>query len=206
MNTFTISDDGYLTESSAHQVAEASKRMAPSIDPLAIEATRMIVIAYGSLLREVAPHRAEFGLSGARYSVLRVLFETQDGQLSMSEIARRLTVTPTNVTQLINGLERDGLVERRRDAADRRVIRIGLTAAGSERFEAVAPLTLRRFHDAFAGLDTQEKRLLIHLLAKLRISRLARPADPRLVGKNAVEGAESHETIPEEARTHDDND
>ncbi len=72
-------------------------------------------------------------------SELRVLFcigkglkpESQ-GEMKVSEISRRLQVTPPTVTQLIKGLEANGLVERNADLIDRRAVGIKLTEKGEK--------------------------------------------------------------------------
>jgi DNA-binding MarR family transcriptional regulator len=72
-------------------------------------------------------------------SVLLPLFE-EDG-LRMGDLARRAQLSKQTMTQLIRRLERDGLVERRRDPADARASRIYLTAR-SRRFEPIASRVL----------------------------------------------------------------
>src|SRR3954465_10217740 len=81
----------------------------------------------------ILPFRSEFGIFGARYSVLRILVEAEEDSLTMSGIAHRLAVTPPNVSKLIEGLVADELVERQRGASDRRVIRVAMTDIGWER-------------------------------------------------------------------------
>jgi len=180
MNQFRISDDGFLTEAGIHDAVARVLAEYPGVDPLAVESVRMITAAFGELAAEIAPFRSEFGLSGGRYSVLRVLAEAEEDALSVSEIARRLAVTPPNVSKLMEGLAADGLVERQRLLSDRRVVRVAITEKGREGYRAVTPPTLRSFDDALSSLTAQDKRLLIHLLAKLRLGMQARPrvSDP----------------------------
>jgi len=72
-------------------------------------------------------------------SVLLPLFE-EDG-LRMGEIASRARLSKQTMTTMVRLAERDGLVERRSDAADRRATRVHLTAKGV-RFEPVAERVL----------------------------------------------------------------
>jgi DNA-binding MarR family transcriptional regulator len=175
MNQFRISEDGFLTEALIHDAVVKTVADHPSVDPLAVESVRMITAVFGALVREIAPIRSEFSLSGARYSVLRALIEAEDDALSIGEVARRLAVTPPNVSKLIDGLVSDGLVERQRLPSDRRVVQVAITEKGREGYVAVTPPTLHSFDDALSGLTAEDKRLLIHLLAKLRLSMQARP-------------------------------
>jgi DNA-binding MarR family transcriptional regulator len=70
------------------------------------------------------------GVSPSGFGVLRVLL-ARDGVKS-SELAGMMLTTPATVTSVINTLERDGYVERRRDDDDRRVVRLYLTDKGRD--------------------------------------------------------------------------
>jgi DNA-binding MarR family transcriptional regulator len=96
----------------------------------------------------------------------------------MSELARRLSVTPPNITRLIRGLKKEGFVAQSNDSDDRRVAQIVLTDAGRERFEASAPQSWRQLRQTCSGLSADEKQYLIHLLAKLRLTMTTRPVRP----------------------------
>ena len=62
------------------------------------------------------------------YSRMRLLCQLHDdGPRRMADLASALDVTPRNVTTLVDGLEREGLVRRRPHATDRRVTVIELT-------------------------------------------------------------------------------
>src|SRR5579885_2081359 len=83
---------------------------------------RELVEAFGSF----APHwvkwvhlsAAPAGITPARLRVLGTLYA--DGPQIMHDLSDRLGVTPRNVTALVDGLEADGLVERRPHPSDRR--------------------------------------------------------------------------------------
>ena len=108
---------------------------------------------------------AGVGLSGAKHAALSFLV-AQDHPLSLSELAEKLTCVRSNVTQLVDRLEADGLVKRIDDPADRRAVRAEVTRRGREQqvagarvvnvvLQAVAkelsvvdPLVLKRALDA----------------------------------------------------------
>jgi DNA-binding MarR family transcriptional regulator len=71
----------------------------------------------------------QYGLTAAQSIVLRVLFH--EGPLSSADLSRRLYVTPSNMTGVIDRLEKKALIERVRQAADRRVVLITLTQSGN---------------------------------------------------------------------------
>ena len=73
-----------------------------------------------------------YGLSRPKLNVLTHLAEARES-LALSEIAEKLNCVKSNVTQLVDRLEGDGLVRRLYDPADRRIIRAELTALGRQR-------------------------------------------------------------------------
>jgi DNA-binding MarR family transcriptional regulator len=72
------------------------------------------------------------GLSLAKLGVLKVLVAS-DHPMSLGEVAKRLACVRSNVTQLVDRLEADGLVRREPDPADRRSIRAVITEEGRVR-------------------------------------------------------------------------
>jgi DNA-binding MarR family transcriptional regulator len=77
----------------------------------------------------------DVGLSSAKHGVLRILHEAGD-PLPLGELAGRAHCVRSNMTQLIDRLETEGLVRRSSDSADRRVVRAELTDVGRERAQA----------------------------------------------------------------------
>lgn len=75
------------------------------------------------------------GLSVAKHSALTKLAEAGE-PLTLSELAERLSCVRSNITQLVDRLEADGLVVRVDDPSDRRSIRAELTDLGREKREA----------------------------------------------------------------------
>ena len=109
---------------------------------------------------------AAVGLSHARYNVLEQLVRAGE-PLPLSEIASRLCCVRSNMTQLIDRLEADGLVKRVNDSDDRRSIRAELTVAGRE-VQAAGAEQLRKVHGWLdAALPQEERAALARALATL---------------------------------------
>lgn len=87
-------------------------------------------------------------------------------EMKVSEISKRLQVTSPTVTQLLKGLEANGLIERRIDQTDRRAVGITLT----ERGEALTQQAMDAFAASFEGLidylGEEESNQLAELLLK----------------------------------------
>jgi DNA-binding MarR family transcriptional regulator len=70
----------------------------------------------------------EYGITGPQLWALRTIY--LQGQLSMGELSRHMYLQMSTVSGVVDRLERMGYVERVREAPDRRVVKISLTAAG----------------------------------------------------------------------------
>ena len=77
------------------------------------------------------------GLSLAKFGALTHLVEAGE-PLSLSECATKMTCVRSNITQLMDRLEADGLVRRVEDPKDRRAVRAAVTPLGAERQAAGA--------------------------------------------------------------------
>ena len=84
----------------------------------------------------------------ARVMLMQALYV--EGDLGMAEIADRLSVTKRNITGLVDGMERDGLVVRRAHPTDRRIKLIRLTAEG----QAMRGAAMEALRDGVASLMT----------------------------------------------------
>ncbi|MQY09812.1 MarR family winged helix-turn-helix transcriptional regulator [Actinomadura macrotermitis] len=107
-------------------------------------------------------------VSPTGYLLLRML-AGQDG-LRAGEAARRLMITPATVTTVADTLERAGNLERRRDPADRRGVRLHITESGLAVVEltgqAVAP-DLRSLYDVVDEADEPAvRRFLLRLIER----------------------------------------
>ena len=98
------------------------------------------------------------GISAAGLGVLRLL-AARDG-LKSSEVAARGWWTPGTVTSVVDTLVRDGYVERRREAADRRVVRLHITDTGRRKVEEAITLIGPRWQDAFGYLDPADEPVI----------------------------------------------
>ncbi|RVU07914.1 MarR family transcriptional regulator [Novosphingobium umbonatum] len=106
------------------------------------------------------------GASMARTKVL-MLVRNLKGNARAADIAEIFDQSPRTITEILDGLERDGLVERRSDPEDRRVKRLHITEAGLLAIEATEPLRQSIINQICAELDDGERAALQSAFAKM---------------------------------------
>ncbi|MEV6690072.1 MarR family transcriptional regulator [Micromonospora sp. NPDC051196] len=84
----------------------------------------------------------EHGLTQAGMVTLMALAE--HGELPHRAVAELCFVRPATLTGIVDTLERDGLVQRRRDGTDRRSVKLTLTPAGRDRVDALTAMIQAR--------------------------------------------------------------
>jgi len=124
-----------------------------------------LVRAYDSLSSRLRAPLREDGLTVSQLGVLEALLHL--GEMVQSELASKLLTSPSNLTTVLDNLERDGMVERRRSTEDRRQVEVSLTAAGRERIREVFPRHARRITELMTALDPGEQEELGRLCRKL---------------------------------------
>jgi DNA-binding MarR family transcriptional regulator len=112
---------------------------------------------------------ARFGTTLPRFDVLAALEREPDG-LTMSALSEFLLVSNGNVTAIVARLVEGGLVTRTQDKADRRVLRVKLTAKGRRDFRVMAGEHERWIDRLLADLADPEISQLLAGLARLRTS------------------------------------
>ncbi|MBF0499652.1 MAG: winged helix-turn-helix transcriptional regulator [Candidatus Riflebacteria bacterium] len=105
------------------------------------------------------------GLTGPQFGLLKSLHHR--GAMTPGELAEILVVSAGNITGLIERLRKQGLVERRRLASDRRCLRIDLTPAGRAKLDAITPVWEKAVKSCFKPLSPIERKQLTDLLNRL---------------------------------------
>jgi MarR family 2-MHQ and catechol resistance regulon transcriptional repressor len=118
-----------------------------------------------SLFARLSERNTLGSLTASQFAVLEALYHL--GSLTQGEVSQKVLKSGSNITTVIDNLERLGLVLRQRDADDRRVIHIHLTEAGSARLEAVLPGHVAALVDEFSILSADEQETLAELCKKL---------------------------------------
>jgi DNA-binding MarR family transcriptional regulator len=114
---------------------------------------------------EVEARLNAIGLSLAKLVALQALADAGDS-VPLGQLAERLSCVKSNITQLVDRLEADGLVARKPAANDRRTKLAGLTAAGRRACEDGTRVQRDAERDLLRRLSADETRQLGSLLAK----------------------------------------
>jgi DNA-binding MarR family transcriptional regulator len=129
------------------------------------------------LLRRLRKHDDASGLSAARMSALSVA--VFGGPVTIGQLAKAEQVSAPTMTRLVVGMERDGLVMRKGDEADGRVVWIRATPKGARILQEGRKRRVAALAAQLAGLPAAELTLLSRAADVLE--RLARPGD--LIGE-----------------------
>jgi DNA-binding MarR family transcriptional regulator len=111
--------------------------------------------------------QAKFETTLPRFDLMAQLERAPQG-LKMSELSQRMMVTGGNVTGITDGLEKEGLVVREVDTADRRVFRVKLSAEGQRQFRRMATEHEQWVIELFEGVSMKHKNQLVELLGDLK--------------------------------------
>ena len=130
------------------------------------EVISAVLATADAFLRESQRLFRPHGLSGAQYNVLNVVALNPDG-LSQRELSEHLVVDRSNITGLVDRMEKAGWLRRRDDAQDRRVYRVVLTPAGRRLWEKVTPEYLSAVQQVTAGIPVAKLRDTLATLQRL---------------------------------------
>jgi DNA-binding MarR family transcriptional regulator len=130
---------------------------------VAIDRLGFLVHDVARLLRKRFEARAtEHGLSSAQWRLLvRV---AKDEGISQARLAELLEIEPISVSRLLDRMEEGGWVERRPDAADRRVRMVFPTDKAREAFGKIKSIAGVIYEEALAGVSEGDRRVLIGAL------------------------------------------
>ena len=103
-----------------------------------------------------------FNITPEQWAVLNCLWE-EDGQ-TQTEIAERILKDRTNLTRMLDVMEREELVERRPHEKDRRSYRIYLTLKGRTLKEKLIPIAMEVNEASIQGLSVKEKKTFMRLI------------------------------------------
>lgn len=105
------------------------------------------------------------GLTESQFGVLEALLHL--GPLCQRELASKVLKSAGNMTTVVDNLQRRGLVERKREADDRRVVTVSLTGRGEAVIRDAFPRVVTALVGAFSVLTAGEQKQLAALCRRL---------------------------------------
>jgi DNA-binding MarR family transcriptional regulator len=145
-------------------------RRHPDLDPSACEAYLNLLRAGDEAYRRSEAFFAEHGMSPGRFTVMMLLYDKIAGNpipKTPAELAEMSNVTRATITGLVDTMEKDGLVTRRHDSGDRRMMLIHLTPKGHAMLQEILPGHFKQMAAQMAPLSEHERKTLVRLLSKL---------------------------------------
>lgn len=123
-----------------------------------------------ALQREVAELLRTADLSPTQYNVLRILRGAGSDGLKCREIGDRMVTRDPDITRLLDRMEKRGLIERRRDSRDRRVVETKITASGLRVLKSLDEPVVELTRRQLAHMDQKSLEALNALLERARES------------------------------------
>lgn len=125
----------------------------------------LIQSAARSLRRRTGAALADWDIAPGQAKALRLIFEMEQPRLS--SIAERLRMAPRSATEVVDALERRGLVRRTPDPTDRRATCVSVTVEGEQMCEVIGEVRAKASRAHLAALSASERATLDALLRKL---------------------------------------
>ncbi len=151
--------------SGAHSMAD------PAVTPRSGEVVDLLREAFLAVKRQVAIEIEGAGLS---YTEWGSLHECAQGPIRGGELAQSIGLSSAGVTDVVDRLERRGLVRRSRDPVDRRALRLEMTEEGRRLHAELRRKVLRRVGETVEQLGPVEYRALATGLRAFNRRELAR--------------------------------
>jgi len=132
---------------------------------LALHSFVTLVRASESVMARVSEGAARFGLTHSQFGVLEALWHL--GPMSQRRLATKLLQSGGNVSVVAGNLEKRGLIARRREPSDNRVMKVSLSAQGRRLIERAFPPVARMITECFEVLAGDEHRQLAGLCQRV---------------------------------------
>ena len=154
-----------IAEARRQWVAHGWESAAPGM-----AAVTSIMRAQQLLLTQIDGLLRPFGLTFARFELLRLLSFASEQRMTMRRAGQRLQVHPTSLTSLAARLAEDALLERVANPDDGRSAVLVLTPAGARLVEEATEVLNREVFEAI-GMSSEDVAVLVEVLGRFRAGR-----------------------------------
>lgn len=143
--------------------------MPTRIDPTYLNAWRLFLTVHAALITEIDKDLSERNLIPLNwYDVLIELYEAPGKRLRMSELAKRVLLTRSGLTRVVDRLEAENYLTREIDPDDRRGFYAIITPEGVEAMKPAWEVYSRGIEQNFASyLDPKKAEILVSLFSEM---------------------------------------
>lgn len=117
--------------------------------------------------RNVRDQALPYGITKTQWFILRILGKKS---CTIGELADRLEVRPSSMSQMIDRMELSGLVWRQTDLQDARTKMVVLSEEGKVRVEAISHNRIELLSTPFSQLSEEEQKRLVELMEKFTLN------------------------------------
>ena len=111
--------------------------------------------------------RVEEALSAKGEANVMLFLSTMEEEVLAGQIARQLGLSASRITNILNSLEKKGLIQKHTDASDKRRVYISLTDSGRDFFRERQEEVLERYASLFRKLGAEDTKNYLRILKKL---------------------------------------
>lgn len=134
-------------------------------EELSLKLFVVLTRALESIKRRVEENIKKLGLNPTEFAVLELIYSK--GEQPIQKIGEKVLIASSSITYVVDKLEKKNLLKRKPCAKDRRIIYASITKKGIEFMDEVFPNHKQAIKNIMAGLDVEEKNVLIKQLKKL---------------------------------------
>lgn len=139
----------------------------PELDPTALQTSLVLLRVASDLIAAMDAELAGHGTSQGRFTILMLLENCPQSNLSPSDLAEMSGVSRASISGLIDGLEKSGMVQREMDSRDGRVRLVHITKKGKRFLDKMLPPHFTWMARVMQNLSLAERQQLIRLVGKI---------------------------------------
>lgn len=134
-------------------------------EELSLKLFIVLTRAFESIKKRVEEDIKCLGLNPTEFAVLELIYSK--GDQPIQKIGEKVLIASSSITYVVDKLEKKELLKRKPCPKDRRVTYASITSAGTDLMNDVFPKHKLAIKEIFAGLDANEKKVMIQQLKKL---------------------------------------
>jgi DNA-binding MarR family transcriptional regulator len=143
------------------------RRALPELDPSPLTVVGRVLVLAQHLEKSVNAALEQHDLSLGQFDILATLRRNSlRGELSPSELRKNVALSSGGMTARLDKLEEAGLIARKQDPNDRRMLVIELTARGAQLIDAATATRFAEAKNSLPPLSGSELEILADLLRK----------------------------------------